>query len=267
MTYSSRGVYLGRDRVLTLTHQGVRLFLDAKDIIITPIVLLNGEWEPETTRAFQSLLKPGMNYVDIGANIGYFTCLAGRLVRPGGLMWAFEADPEVCELLTDNVNLNWFFEGVVIERKAVFDKDTTIKLYKRTKYQGNTSIARVDEKDLARIYDTQEEIEVPAVSLDSYFGKNPPRLDFVKIDIEGAEPYALNGMSGLVISQMGLNICFEWSPNQIRGAGSDPKEVLDFLDKHNFTKYLVSDNLVLISNEQLLANVGHGMVYATRSKL
>jgi hypothetical protein len=79
-----RGVFLDGHRVLTQTSRGVRLILDTRDIIMTPIVLLHGEWEPETSRALLDILRPGMNFVDVGANMGYFISLAGLALRGGG---------------------------------------------------------------------------------------------------------------------------------------------------------------------------------------
>src|SRR5262249_23600411 len=150
------------------------------------ILLLRGEWEPETSAALTRLLHPGMNFVDVGANMGYFTCLAARRNRPGGRIWAFEADPVLFELLTDNVALNWHWDGITLEPKAVYASSGTVTLYQRKKYKGNTSLGASGADDLQRIFDDETPISVPSVSLDDYFLPREERIDLIKIDVEGA---------------------------------------------------------------------------------
>ena len=193
-----RGVFLDGHRVLTQTSRGVRLILDTRDIIMTPIVLLHGEWEPETSRALLDILRPGMNFVDVGANMGYFTSLAGLALRGGGQVWAFEPDPVSHEFLADNVALNWLFENIRLERKGVYSRSTTLTLFKREKYVGNTSLGQADADDLARIMDRQTPHGVEVVSLDDYFLPLGQRIDLMKIDVEGAEPHVIQGMAGLL---------------------------------------------------------------------
>jgi FkbM family methyltransferase len=257
------GIYLGDHRVLTRTKHDVRLILDTRDIILTPILLLNGEWEPETSRAFVNILKPGMNFVDVGANMGYFTALAGRRVRPGGKIWAFEADPSAFEFLTDNVNLNWYFDDVVLECKAVYSKTQDLTLYQRQKYRGNTSVSDIPRADLERIGDSQVALSIQATSLDDYFLPLNESIDLIKIDVEGAEPHVLRGMRGLLKQQPNMKIMIEWSPGQIVNAKEDPEEVLQFFAEHGFKTELILDNLKAVTAEEL-RGVGHGMVLLTR---
>lgn len=256
-------VYLGDHRVLTSSNHGVRLILDTRDIILTPIILLNGEWEPETSRVLFDLLQPGMNFVDVGANVGYFTTHAGRRVRPGGKMWAFEADRTAFEFLADNVNLNWYFEDVTLEAKAAYSHATTLTLFQRQKYRGNTSIAEIKNTDLERVLDTQIPVEVPAVSLDNYFLPLKERIDVIKIDVEGAEPYVLKGMQGLIESQPHMKIMIEWSPGQIVAANCDPESVLSFFADHRLKTQIIRDTLEPITASEL-RSVSHGMVLLTR---
>ena len=260
-----RGVFLGEHRVLTQTTRGVRLILDARDIIMTPIVLLHGEWEPETSRALLDILRPGMNFVDVGANMGYFTSLAGLAVRGGGQVWAFEPDPVSYEFLADNVALNWLFENIRLERKGVYSRSTTLTLFKREKYVGNTSLGEVDADDLARIMDRQTPHQVEVVSLDDYFLPGGQRIDLLKIDVEGAEPHVIQGMAGLLRAQPGMRLMIEWSPGQIRRTMKlDPAPMMRTLQEHGFRAHFIGTQLEPV-DLGAFDRIPHGMLLLDRA--
>lgn len=267
-TPPSRGVYLGGNRVLTQSSRGVRLILDTRDIILTPIVLLHGEWEPETSRVLLDIHRPGMNFVDVGANMGYFTSLAALAVRADGAkgqVWAFEPDPESYEFLADNVALNWIFEGVWLECKGVYSRSDTVTLYKREKYVGNTSLGAVPEGDLARIMDRQTPHQVEVVSLDEYFLPGGEPLDLVKIDVEGAEPHVLQGMRGLLAAQPRIRLMLEWSPGQIRNTMKlDPAPMMLMLREHGFRAAYIGQTLEPVDLEAF-DRIPHGMVMLERN--
>jgi hypothetical protein len=71
------------------------LFVDTRDLSLTPEIILNGCWEPGVTRGLSSLVKQGMTVVEVGANVGYFTTLLGWLVGPQGSVFAFEANSAI----------------------------------------------------------------------------------------------------------------------------------------------------------------------------
>ena len=68
----------------TTTRDGLRMRINFPDQIQERIYLF-GVWEPVITRFVKSRLKPGDLFVDIGANVGYYSLLAAKLVRPGGM--------------------------------------------------------------------------------------------------------------------------------------------------------------------------------------
>src|ERR1035437_4240958 len=72
---------------------GCRLFLPGHDVGVSDNLRMEGAWEPEMTDEFKRLVRPGMTVLDVGANIGYHTVLASRLVGPKGRVLAFEPDP------------------------------------------------------------------------------------------------------------------------------------------------------------------------------
>ena len=256
------GIYLGEDRVLTRARDDIRLVLDTRDMVLTPALLIDGDWERELTDQIGQLLHPGMNFVDVGANIGYFSCVAGyRIGRGTGKIWAFEADPETFVYLNENINLNWFFEGVKLEQQAVYSHSCKLTLHRRKKYRGNTSIGVVPRHELDHVLDNSEPVEVPAVSLDDYFAGNTDRIDLLKIDVEGGEPFVLEGMRRLLVDQPEMRILIEWSPNQIWKTGVDPKQMIAFLDEQGFAMREVGGGPITIAD---LGNIGHANLLLER---
>jgi len=252
--------YLGDHRILMQTRHGPRLILDTRDIILTPILLLKEEWEPETSSALMGLLRPGQHFVDVGANVGYFACLAARIVlsAPGGKVTAFEADPEIYGLLYDNLALNWHFSGVELHNCAAYSRAAELTFHKRRKYQGNSSIGAAPEADIKALGDEQVTMKVKAVALDDVIRE---RIDLIKIDVEGAEPFVLEGMQRLLREQPEMRILIEWSPGQIAQTGRAPQDLLNALAP--FSMHLIGATLSPVTAAEL-ANIQHGMLLLAR---
>ena len=72
--------------------------------VLTSSLLEEGIWDPITSRLMEVVLAPGMTFVDVGANIGYFTVLGSRLVGPAGRVFAVEPDPRNLSILQANLD-------------------------------------------------------------------------------------------------------------------------------------------------------------------
>ena len=77
----------------------IRMFLNPDDAVITPYMTAGRVWEATETHWFVKSLRPGDVVVDVGANVGYYTIIAGKLVGEAGRVYAFEPDPVSFELL------------------------------------------------------------------------------------------------------------------------------------------------------------------------
>ena len=140
-----------------------------------------GMAEPDVQEALARVLSPGMVVYDIGANIGFFTVIAARLVGPHGRVLAFDPLPENVRWLRHNIALNGFEHVDVIEA-AVGAEERTARL------------AEAEAGVWARISETGEH-RVPMMRLDDRIVDGSlPAPDVVKIDIEGYEVQALDGM-------------------------------------------------------------------------
>ncbi len=208
------------------TVNGMTMFLDTRDHGIGKPLLTAGAYEPEETAFVRSALSPGDVFVDVGANVGYFTCLAARIVGPEGLVFAFEPDPRNFRLLSRAIEANRF-ENVVLERVAIGDRSGSIRLYRSSLNHGDH-----------RIYDSgggRCAIKIRMTSLDEYFAGRRTAVDFLKMDIQGAEFLALRGMERLLeASRDRITILTEFWPSGLRRAGADPGAFLEFFESRGF---------------------------------
>src|SRR6266487_4280499 len=145
-------------------------------------------YEPEVNEQITKLLQPGMIMVDVGANVGWYTLLAARAVDASGCVYAFEASPSTVEVLRKNVAASGH-SNIKIISKGVTNKAGKVPFFVE------------DASGASSLFSSGHEVtrtEVEAISLDEFFQKEDwPPVHLVKIDIEGAEKLALDGMRQL----------------------------------------------------------------------
>ncbi len=193
------------------------LYLDEADTVITPGLVAIGEWEPGLTSYLGANLKPAMTFVDVGAHVGYFSCLAGRMVGPRGLVVAFEPSPRNYELLLANVWRNGL-TNVVCFPWAVSNHSGFVDLYLA---EGNTGDNR--------IFATGDRAHVPvrAVALDALEVLRPP-VDMVKVDVQGAEEAVIRGAEHLLAGSPDAVVVVEFSVHEATAFGSKPLQLLAY---------------------------------------
>ncbi len=242
--YQMGGHGLGRIKVLRWAYdtlfkllkpksvmvQGHRMWLDDKD---TLELAVHGVYEPMETALLREYLKPGQTFVDVGANIGYYTLLAARAVGPKGRVYAFEPDPANFKLLEKNTAANGYHRNVVMVSKALSNKGGSARLYLNPVNRGDH-----------RIYnprDGRESVAIETLALDEYLKKWGPEVHFIKMDIQGAEAAALDGMKGLIRKNKGLKLVTEFSPGALKAFGSDPRKYLRDLQALGFRLLEISE--------------------------
>jgi FkbM family methyltransferase len=162
--------------------------------------VFEGGGEPLVQRALQTHLRPGMTFFDIGANIGFFSLLAARLVGEGGQVISFEADPEVTGRLRENIARNNFSQVTVVE-KAVWSRQDTVPFLR-------TDPGVSPDRGLGRVVKSASlsTIEVQGISLDEYTSVFPAP-DFLKCDVEGAELEVFRGAQRLLSTRRPGILC------------------------------------------------------------
>jgi FkbM family methyltransferase len=159
-----------------------------------------GGGEPAVQAALQEHLRPGMVFYDIGANIGFFSLLAARLVGPQGRVVAFEADPEVAARLREHISRN-NFSRITAEQQAMWCEPTVVSF-------ARTDPATSPDRGLGHVVPGPGEgtIQVNATSLDE-FTRAQTAPDFLKCDVEGAEVEVFRGAERLLTEKRPGILC------------------------------------------------------------
>ncbi len=210
--FTRRAVYCGDYRVLTGLRSGLKMYVDSRDLSVTPYLVMHGNWEPATTKQVLRHVKPNMRVVDVGANVGYYSLLMAKAIGPKGRLVSFEANPLLAELVQANLAINGFALGsgistVVAKAVSNFTGETQFTFF--DKYKGGGTV-----HDIApQAGDASNRHSVPCVKLDdalSDFGQ----VDFIKMDAEGAEQLILTGARRTIENSPNLKMIVEFQPEK-----------------------------------------------------
>lgn len=216
---------------------GHKMFLDSQDSLRLSI---KGVYEEHETDMVKKIINKGDTVIDIGANIGYYTLMFAKLVGNDGKVFAFEPELSNYNLIKKNVEINGY-KNVVIEHKAVSNKNEKIKLYLSEDNKGAHTLVKDKTKNF---------LEIDSVRLDDYFKEYEGKVDFIKMDIEGAEMEALKGMSLTLVKMSNIKLMTEYNPYLLKKIGINPKEYLELLKKSGFKLYhLDKKQTKLIDND------------------
>ena len=214
--------------------QGHQMFLAPKGGYPSPDMVVD-RYEQATTKLFRQLIQPGMVVVDVGANVGYFTLLAAELAGSGGTVYAFEPEPNNYALLKNNIQLNSYSNIQPIET-AVSNECGSTQLYLSAMDNGSHSIYGTAARGVTGTH------LVATTTLDAFLkGEGWPKVDLVKIDVEGAEIRVLDGMERLCERSPDFKLIIEYCPVLINATGAKPSDLLDKLASMNLKVRFVDE--------------------------
>ena len=181
-----------------------------------------GIWEPVETALLLRWLRPGDVFVDVGANIGYFSLLAANVVGPQGAVFAFEPDPDNYRLLRANAALNRLSERITAVEAALSEEDGEGRLYLSADNLGDHQVYAGDE----------DRRSVPIVLRHGsrYLAEKLTRIDVLKVDTQGSEYRVIAGLMPL-LQQLPRcpRIMLELTPHSLRQAGASGRALLELL--------------------------------------
>ena len=199
----------------------------------------NDEFEPEETRLIKNLVKPSHTCLDIGANIGYFTILMARRCR---LVRSYEPEASNYQQLIKNIMLNETY-NIYPSRIAIAEHSGQALLYLCDTNNG-----------MNRLYSSvlcNGQMIVKTVKLDDIWNElDRFKVDFIKMDIEGAELGALRGMTEMLLNCK-PTILMEFHPPSIEESGANPKEIYDLLKGLGYSIYLIPNTKEEFTYEEL----------------
>jgi FkbM family methyltransferase len=209
----------------TKTRRGFRVFTLAGDLT-SDWIKLHGQHETGTERFMLRHLRPGSTFLDIGANIGYFSLLAA--VTGGASAVSFEPQRPIAQLLLKSAAQNGVSERVRVEQLALSNAPGTARMTSCPGNTGHSRLAGAGDGDV-------EPYPVPVATLDDWLRENPSgKVSVCKIDTEGAELRVLEGMRQL-LDRDGPAIVVEVIEGSLAGFGASGTEVVDLLGRHGYT--------------------------------
>ena len=182
-----------------------------------------------------------MTVVEIGANVGYFTTLLGHLVGGEGCVRAFEANPAVFELLTENIDINGLVPFVRAEPMLVCDTCGEREINLLERHNGSGSMLSFGDEFLTLYRDRTTTVAVRATTLDEYWRGEARAIDLVKMDAEGSEPLIVDGMRG-ILAQPHLTLVCEFVKPFFAGREPSAAGFLEALLAYGFALYRITDS-------------------------
>lgn len=212
---------------------GHQLRLDSSDSLRLSVL---GVHEPLLTSLIEQEVGPGSTAIDIGAHIGYFSLLLAKAVTDTGRVIAFEPESQNAALLRTNIKINGYANIEVIE-KAVADTAGSHSLHVSPYNRGAHTM----------FYSTKyvcSHVQVETVQLDIILAGQS--IDFIKMDVEGAEGLVLRGAQELLRENDDLIVAMEVFPYRMDVSGVSVEECLQLLHSTGFRVYAVREDIASI---------------------
>ena len=204
---------------------GYRMTLDLSGHVGRMIYL--GAYEREETALVRRWLRPGMTFLDVGANLGYFTLLASRLVGPTGRVIACEPSPGLHAALVATLRDNAL--PATVHQLGLGDVDGEVTLYETPESHHNLTPSMLPSSDAASA------VSVPVRRLDDCLDAwNVPKVDLLKIDVEGYEPRVFAGAERSLASGRIRALMCEFNYYWLRQAGCSPDDLHSHLTSLGF---------------------------------
>jgi FkbM family methyltransferase len=200
-------------------------------------VCLTGRYEPQETALLRHLLRPGMTFVDVGANWGYFTLVGAHLVGSTGRVLSIEADPRACRALHANLAKN-HIASTVVRNIAASDGPGRLRFREyepQARDTGNFGVAQT-----TLLAEHGRHVEIDAAALDDVLDREQiDRVHLLKMDIEGGEAKAVAGLARRLASHRIDAISMELHPHHLRDLGTSAAAVIAELRRHGYVPWRI----------------------------
>lgn len=212
-------------QIATEIRDGRRFSLNLTEEMHKSVFFL-GEYERAVTDVIAAVVRRDDICLDIGANFGWYTTLLSRLCSDGEIH-AFEPMPDIFSELEQTRKLAGEPKNIHLNNLALGDENRLIDLYRFTEMSSGFSSFSADGKDNFQTF------SVPMMTLDSYLtDKKINDVNFVKLDIEGAELMFLRGATKLFKQSTPPIFMAEMALATTKSFGYLPNDLIEFIRQH-----------------------------------
>lgn len=219
----------------SVTEHGIRLRTRMGEPVSVNLFFY-GIWESGITDLMRSALRPGDTFVDVGANIGYHSLLASKLVGPAGRVIALEPAPQTRDEFICNLNLNPPLRdsaNIDLLPYCAYDRDADVVLHVVT--GGNSGLSSIRDLQCESV-----PVTVKARPLDEILANyDLSRCPVVKMDIEGAEYRAVLGMESTLRKYPETSLILEFAPAFLEDAGASAEMLFEYFRARRYEALLI----------------------------
>jgi FkbM family methyltransferase len=231
------------EQIVLVNLQLFKIYAMISDIDIGHCIIQSKNYEPHVTLVLSKILGSGDVFLDVGANIGYFSLLASSIVGGSGKVIAFEPNTQNLQLFYSSILENQF-SNIYIYPFAVSDAN---QIQQITSFGSNGFLETPESRKINRQF-TQ------SVILDKML-QSEDKINVIKMDIEGYEPLALNGMNEIIRKHRPI-VLTEFSPWHIEHRSQfKPYEYLQIILNHGYCLSVIEQSgsaLLMTSIESLM---------------
>jgi FkbM family methyltransferase len=174
-----------------------RMLLDLNDKGISKELTLLASREKEHSLILKNELKSGMAALDIGANIGYYSVMMGKIVGGNGKVYAVEPSVSNYHMLNLNLHLNNMEKVVEAFNLGISSRTGTGKFYLSEKSNWHTFYPKVHSNDLTESLKDTTPVDVPVITVKD-FSAGKRKIDLIRMDIEGYEVEVLDSIAPML---------------------------------------------------------------------
>ncbi len=221
-----------------------KMYLDINDPGLSKELLLKKVREELQTKIWRKMLKPGMNVLECGANLGYYALMEASIVGNKGKIYAIEPIPENFKILKKNIKLNNYGNIIKAYNLAMSDKEgnSEIAVTKNSNFATMLLEKNIMSKWMSKKLkqQTKKIIKIKTMRMDNFL-ENKRDVDLIRMDIEGYEIKVIKGLINTIKkSRKPIKLFIELHPIILKEDKMISKFVKDLLNLNLKPLYLVS---------------------------
>ena len=206
---------------------------DPSDTSVASSILTNGTYEPELLSEIRKTLKSGAVFIEGGANIGFFSLIAAKIIGPTGVVIAFEPTPTTYGYLKKNIKIN-NISNVIISNSGLSSSEKS-QSFLLSPHPEENSIIDCSSKSLKS---GTKIINIKTVTIDKFCqNNNLKKVDLIKLDIEGQELEAIKGAKEILLKNKNIKIIFELNIAYQENGIEFANQIFTELKRLNFSNF------------------------------